>query len=135
MRELDLDARVYQAFSSELFGKAVEPHKESTPFYPRGPYAAAKAHAFYITAATVRRTTCLPPTAFSSTTSHPHHNQWRWTETRNSNLKTPHSGGREFKIENQELRILPSYRFPPTPISSSSVLGSSTTLRSLASIC
>ena len=50
MRELGLDARFYQASSSELFGKVVEsPQKESTPFYPRSPYAAAKAYAFYIT--------------------------------------------------------------------------------------
>ena len=50
MRELGLDSRFYQASSSELFGKAVEiPQRESTPFYPRSPYAAAKAYAFYIT--------------------------------------------------------------------------------------
>ena len=50
MRELDLNARFYQASSSELFGKVVEsPQRETTPFYPRSPYAAAKAYAFYIT--------------------------------------------------------------------------------------
>lgn len=50
MRELDLDARFYQASSSELYGKVLEtPQRESTPFYPRSPYAAAKAYAFYIT--------------------------------------------------------------------------------------
>ena len=50
MRELGLDARFYQASSSELYGKVVEsPQKETTPFYPRSPYAAAKAYAFYIT--------------------------------------------------------------------------------------
>ena len=50
MRELDLDARFYQASSSELFGKVVEtPQRETTPFYPRSPYGAAKAYAFYIT--------------------------------------------------------------------------------------
>jgi GDPmannose 4,6-dehydratase len=50
MRELNLDARFYQASSSELYGKTVEtPQTESTPFYPRSPYAAAKAYAFYIT--------------------------------------------------------------------------------------
>ena len=49
-RELGLDARFYQASSSELFGKVVEtPQTEATPFYPRSPYAAAKAYAFYIT--------------------------------------------------------------------------------------
>lgn len=42
--------RFYQASSSELYGKVVEtPQKETTPFYPRSPYAAAKAYAFYIT--------------------------------------------------------------------------------------
>jgi GDPmannose 4,6-dehydratase len=50
MRELKLNARFYQASSSELFGKATEvPQRETTPFYPRSPYAAAKAYAFYIT--------------------------------------------------------------------------------------
>jgi GDPmannose 4,6-dehydratase len=50
MRDLDLDARFYQASSSELFGLAQErPQRETTPFYPRSPYAAAKAYAFYIT--------------------------------------------------------------------------------------
>ena len=50
MRELGLNARFYQASSSELFGKVQEvPQRETTPFYPRSPYAAAKAYAFYIT--------------------------------------------------------------------------------------
>jgi GDPmannose 4,6-dehydratase len=50
MRELDMNARYYQASSSELYGKVLEtPQRESTPFYPRSPYAAAKAYAFYIT--------------------------------------------------------------------------------------
>ncbi len=50
MRELGLEARFYQASSSELFGKVLEsPQTELTPFYPRSPYAAAKAYAFYIT--------------------------------------------------------------------------------------
>jgi GDPmannose 4,6-dehydratase len=50
MRELSLEARFYQASSSELFGKAVEtPQRETTPFYPRSPYGAAKAYAFYVT--------------------------------------------------------------------------------------
>jgi GDPmannose 4,6-dehydratase len=45
-----MSSRIYQASSSELFGKAVEiPQSESTPFYPRSPYAAAKAYAFHIT--------------------------------------------------------------------------------------
>jgi GDPmannose 4,6-dehydratase len=50
MRELGLNARFYQASSSELYGKVVEtPQTETTPFYPRSPYAAAKAYSFYIT--------------------------------------------------------------------------------------
>jgi GDPmannose 4,6-dehydratase len=50
IRETGLNTRFYQASSSELYGKVVEiPQKESTPFYPRSPYACAKAYAFYIT--------------------------------------------------------------------------------------
>jgi GDPmannose 4,6-dehydratase len=50
MRELGLEAKFYQASSSELYGKVVEtPQTEETPFHPRSPYAAAKAYAFYIT--------------------------------------------------------------------------------------
>jgi GDPmannose 4,6-dehydratase len=42
--------RFYQASTSELFGKAREcPQKETTPFYPRSPYAAAKLYAYWIT--------------------------------------------------------------------------------------
>src|SRR5437016_1910708 len=40
----------YQASTSELYGKAQEiPQRETTPFYPRSPYAAAKLYAFWIT--------------------------------------------------------------------------------------
>jgi len=50
IRETGLTTRFYQASSSELYGKVVEtPQKETTPFYPRSPYACAKAYAFYIT--------------------------------------------------------------------------------------
>jgi GDPmannose 4,6-dehydratase len=42
--------RFYQASTSELFGKVVEvPQSESTPFYPRSPYGAAKLYAYWIT--------------------------------------------------------------------------------------
>jgi GDPmannose 4,6-dehydratase len=42
--------RFYQSSTSELFGKAREtPQKETTPFYPRSPYAAAKLYAHWIT--------------------------------------------------------------------------------------
>jgi GDPmannose 4,6-dehydratase len=50
IREQNLQTRFYQASSSELYGKVVEtPQRETTPFHPRSPYAAAKAYAFYIT--------------------------------------------------------------------------------------
>jgi len=50
MRQEGVDARFFQASSSELFGKVLEtPQTETTPFYPRSPYAAAKAYAFYMT--------------------------------------------------------------------------------------
>jgi GDPmannose 4,6-dehydratase len=50
IRETGSDARFYQASSSELFGAAREiPQSEKTPFYPRSPYAAAKAYAYHIT--------------------------------------------------------------------------------------
>jgi GDPmannose 4,6-dehydratase len=43
-------ARYYQASSSEMFGLAQEPvQRESTPFYPRSPYAAAKLYAHWMT--------------------------------------------------------------------------------------
>lgn len=42
--------RFYQASTSELYGKVVEtPQRETTPFYPRSPYAAAKLYAYWIT--------------------------------------------------------------------------------------
>jgi GDPmannose 4,6-dehydratase len=41
--------RIYQASTSELFGKVVEtPQTEQTPFYPRSPYAVAKLYAYWI---------------------------------------------------------------------------------------
>lgn len=44
------DAHFYQASSSEMFGKVREiPQKETTPFYPRSPYGAAKAFGHFIT--------------------------------------------------------------------------------------
>ena len=50
IRRLNLRTKFYQASSSELFGKVREtPQRETTPFHPRSPYAAAKAYAFYIT--------------------------------------------------------------------------------------
>ena len=52
MRILGLEGRTrfYQASTSELYGKVQEtPQRESTPFYPRSPYAAAKLYAYWIT--------------------------------------------------------------------------------------
>ncbi|HUJ16774.1 MAG TPA: GDP-mannose 4,6-dehydratase [Nitrospirota bacterium] len=47
---LEKRTRFYQASTSELFGKVQEvPQKETTPFYPRSPYAAAKLYAYWIT--------------------------------------------------------------------------------------
>jgi len=47
---LENKTRFYQASTSELFGKVQEvPQKETTPFYPRSPYAAAKLYAYWIT--------------------------------------------------------------------------------------
>ena len=50
IRRSGLSPRFYQASSSELYGKVLEtPQTERTPFYPRSPYGAAKAYAFYVT--------------------------------------------------------------------------------------
>ncbi len=47
---LEKKTKFYQASTSELYGKAQEiPQKETTPFYPRSPYAAAKLYAYWIT--------------------------------------------------------------------------------------
>src|SRR5258708_7948217 len=47
---LDKTVRFYQASTSELYGLVQEkPQRETTPFYPRSPYAAAKLYAFWIT--------------------------------------------------------------------------------------
>ena len=47
---LEKKTRFYQASTSELFGLVQEiPQKETTPFYPRSPYAAAKMYAYWIT--------------------------------------------------------------------------------------
>jgi GDPmannose 4,6-dehydratase len=47
---LEKETRFYQASTSEMFGKAQEvPQRETTPFYPRSPYGAAKLYAHWIT--------------------------------------------------------------------------------------
>ena len=48
--KLENKVRIYQASTSELFGKVQEvPQTESTPFYPRSPYGVAKLYAYWIT--------------------------------------------------------------------------------------
>ena len=50
IRETGIKPRFYQASSSEMFGKVLEvPQKETTPFYPRSPYGAAKVYSYWIT--------------------------------------------------------------------------------------
>src|SRR6476661_5413735 len=50
IRDTRLPTRFYQASSSEMYGKVVEtPQKETTPFYPRSPYACAKVYSFWQT--------------------------------------------------------------------------------------
>ncbi len=48
IRKTRIQARFYQASSSEMFGAAPPPQSESTPFQPQSPYAAAKVYAYYI---------------------------------------------------------------------------------------
>lgn len=49
VRSLKLDCKIYQACSSEMFGKVKEvPQTETTPFYPRSPYGVSKAAAYYM---------------------------------------------------------------------------------------
>lgn len=46
---MEKSVRIYQASTSELYGKVQEvPQRETTPFYPRSPYAVAKLYAFWI---------------------------------------------------------------------------------------
>jgi GDPmannose 4,6-dehydratase len=50
IRETGLKAKFYQASSSEMYGKVQEvPQRETTPFYPRSPYGAAKVYAYWST--------------------------------------------------------------------------------------
>lgn len=49
VRSLKIDCKIYQACSSEMFGKVQEiPQTENTPFYPRSPYGVSKAAAYYM---------------------------------------------------------------------------------------
>ena len=51
IRDLKLQCKYYQASTSELFGgiPGTEPQSESTPFYPKSPYGAAKLYAYWVT--------------------------------------------------------------------------------------
>lgn len=50
IREAGLKPKFYQASSSEMYGKVQDvPQRESTPFYPRSPYGAAKVYSYWIT--------------------------------------------------------------------------------------
>jgi GDPmannose 4,6-dehydratase len=50
IRDSGIKTKFYQASSSEMFGKVLEtPQTETTPFYPRSPYAAAKVYAYWMT--------------------------------------------------------------------------------------
>ncbi|MEP6742733.1 MAG: GDP-mannose 4,6-dehydratase [bacterium] len=50
IRETGVKSKFYQASSSEMFGKVQEvPQRETTPFYPRSPYGAAKLYAHWMT--------------------------------------------------------------------------------------
>ena len=49
VRHLGLNSKIYQACSSEMFGRVLEtPQTEKTPFYPRSPYGVSKAAAYYM---------------------------------------------------------------------------------------
>jgi len=48
VRQSGIDARFYQASSSEMFGASPPPQNEQTPFQPRSPYAAAKVYAYWM---------------------------------------------------------------------------------------
>src|SRR5687767_10884624 len=49
IRRSGINTRFYQASSSEIFGAAPPPQNESTPHYPRSPYAIAKMYAYWMT--------------------------------------------------------------------------------------
>lgn len=49
LRVSKVDARLYQASSSEMFGASPPPQDERTPFYPRSPYGVAKVYSYWMT--------------------------------------------------------------------------------------
>jgi GDPmannose 4,6-dehydratase len=48
IRKTEIKTRFYQASSSEMFGAALPPQSENTPFQPQSPYAAAKVYAYFV---------------------------------------------------------------------------------------
>jgi GDPmannose 4,6-dehydratase len=62
---IESTAKVYQASTSELYGKVQEvPQNEETPFYPRSPYAVAKLYGYWI----IKNYRCFP---LSKSVKHP----------------------------------------------------------------
>ena len=49
VRMAGINTRFYQASSSEMFGASPPPQSETTPFYPRSPYGAAKVYSYWVT--------------------------------------------------------------------------------------
>ena len=63
---LEKNCKIYQASTSELFGKVQEvPQKETTPFYPRSPYAVAKLYGYWIIKNYVNLMECIVAMVFS----------------------------------------------------------------------
>ena len=70
IRETGLKSKFYQASSSEMYGKVqAVPQRETTPFYPRSPYGAAKVYAYWDPSITAKATVSSRAMAFSSITS------------------------------------------------------------------
>ena len=68
---LEKKCRIYQASTSELYGKVEEvPQKETTPFHPYSPYAVAKQYGFWITKEYRKPTTCSAAPAYPTQGMH-----------------------------------------------------------------
>ena len=71
IRQVNPAIRMYQASSSEMFGKVQEtPQTETTPFYPRSPYGVAKVYGYWSQSITVKAMTYSPVTESCLTTNH-----------------------------------------------------------------
>ena len=66
LRDTGVNTKFYQASTSELFGglPGTEPQSETTPFYPKSPYGAAKLYSYWVTVITENHIICLHVTAF-----------------------------------------------------------------------